>query len=795
MNFTKSSEVDQVCWQLKLADYARGKNRALIDDLFNGKPPFTDEEVRENGIAVNVNFLESTRLAHDARSQFYGAFNKPGNFFKGTTDMGPRHKRTAYSATVTKEINRTMKKSLPYFETLRSQFALDVLHGIGPSVHDDRDSWCPDAVGIEDVLIPSGTLLTMKNLPFFAIYRSYTAPQLIKMTRGAKVDKGWNMKVVNKCLKWIDKESTSLMGSQWSEVWSPEKTAERMKGDSAIYASDAVPTIGAFDFYFWNDDEKYTGWNRRMIVDSWGTPGAGGMSREDPIGTVGSFLFDSGTRCYGSSLNEIINFQFADLSAVAPFRYHSVRSLGFMIYGLCHLQNRMRCKFNEAVFEALLNYLRVKSADDVERALKIELANKGVLEESIQFVPPSERWQVNAQLVELGIQQNQQLITQNSASYVQNQNYSQDRTEKTKFQVMAELNAMTAMVSAALQQAYKYHGVSISEIFRRFMKPNSGDAQVRDTRARILRAGVPEKILVPEAWETEPERIMGAGNKSLEMAISEQLMQYRNLYDPEPQREILRDVTLAITDDPARAEALVPTSPVKVSDAKHDAQIATASILMGLPVDVKTGINHIDYVEALMVNLATLCQKAEKRGGTATEQEIEGMNNLAKHIAQHIQIIAQDPNEKQRVRKYGDELGQLMNLVKGYTQRLVEQMKKAAEQNGQAQMDPKDQAKIMATNAMAQAKVQQGQQSHAAKTAQRQISFEQKLKQDAAKTQAEIKKKMLTTRVDLASKDVSTASEVSRGRIKTKAELAALQEKAAIEAQAARIKARSPSNE
>lgn len=772
MNFKNASDVDQICWQLKLADYTRGKNRALINDLFNGRPPFTDEEVRDNGIAVNVNFLESTKLAHDARSQFYGAFNKPGNFFKASTDMGPRHKRTSYNAVVTKEMNKIMKNSLPYFETLRSQFALDVLHGIGPCTWEDRDNWCPDAAGIEDILIPSGTLLTMKNLPFFAIYRQYTAPELIKMTRGPNVDSGWNMKLVNKCIRWIDQESTRLMGSQWAEVWSPEKSAERMKGDSAIYASDAVPTIGCFDFYFWNDDDKVSSWNRRMIIDSWGTPSAGGLSREDAIGSAGSFLFNSHSRSYGASLSEILTFQFADLSAVAPFRYHSVRSLGFMIYGLCHLQNRMRCKFNESVFEALMNYLRVKSADDVERALKIELANKGVLEESIQFVPQAERWQVNAPLAQLGLQENQRLITSNSASYVQNQNYSQDKTEKTKFQVMAEVNAMTAMVSSALQQAYTYHKVSQVETFRRFMKVNSRCADVRNFRANVLRRGVPEKILIAQAWDIEPERIMGAGNKSLEMAISEQLMAYRNLYDPEPQREILRDVTLAITDDPSRADRLVPPSPVKVSDAKHDAQLASASIMMGLPVDVKTGINHVDYVETLLANLAMTCQKIEKGGNVPTPDQLVGMQNMVQHIAQHIQIIGMDPNEKQRTRQYADDLGNLQNLIKAFEQRLMEQMKK--QQEAQAQnggMDPEVQAKIAAQKAQSDAKIEQGKESHAQKTAQRAVTFQQKTKQEQQKAQMDLKKMMLQTRADVGAKDIETAAEVSRTRVQHKQEL------------------------
>ncbi|HUD74811.1 MAG TPA: hypothetical protein VMQ76_07040, partial [Terracidiphilus sp.] len=250
MNFSEASMVEQVCYDMRLADFTRGKNRARINDLFNGVKPFESDE--EN--PINVNFLGGTVLAHDARAQFNAAFTKPGKFFDARTDAGPAHKRSLYSTIVTKEVNKPMRRSLVYYETFRSKFAMDVLHGIGPSSWRSRDAWLPNAIGIEDVGIPANTLLTMENLPFFYIYRSYTAPEIIRLTRDRKraTAMGWNMQLVDQCLEWIDRETLALMGSNWPEVWSPEKVSERTKGDGVFYASDQVPTIDCFDFYFWN---------------------------------------------------------------------------------------------------------------------------------------------------------------------------------------------------------------------------------------------------------------------------------------------------------------------------------------------------------------------------------------------------------------------------------------------------------------------------------------------------------------------------------------------------------------
>lgn len=792
MTFQDPTEVEQVCFQMKLSDFPRGRNRARINDLFNGVPPFTAEEVAENNIVVNVNFLEGTGLAHEARSQFTGAFLKPGSFFNCTTDFGSKHKCASRSQIVTKEVNRVMKRSLPYLECFRSKFALNILHGVGPSVFRDSDRWCPQPVGIDDVYLPANTLLTMDNVPFFAIYRSYTVPELIRLTKGPKVDPAWNIPLVEDILKYVDKESMALMGTAWPDIWSPEKASERVKSDGGYYAGDKVPTVDCWDFYFWNDDNKEAGWNRRMILDAWSTPSGVGneiqMTKRtgDIYDKKQKFLYNPEKRKFADKMSNIINFQFADLSAVGPFRYHSVRSLGFLLYATCHLQNRMRCKFNEAVFEALLMYFRVKSMDDAQRALKVELASRGFIDETLQFIPASERFQVNTGLVELGINENRALITKHSASYTTTPAVtgSSDNREKTRYQVMAEIQNMTALISMALNQAYEYQKFEYLEIFRRFCKPNSIDPDVREFQARCVKQDVPLKMISEEQWEIEPERVMGAGNKTLEMTIAEQLMQMRPLYDPSAQREILRDVTAAITDDPARAAVLVPEQP-EISNSVHDAQLRWGSLMALGPVVVKDGTNHGEVVETLLGILGTRVIGLEQQGQLPGPKELAGFQNVAQNISQEIEVVAQDKNESQKVSQYGQELGRIMNLVKAFGQRLEEQMKKRAESNGGGnQPDPKDLAKAQAIVMQAQVKAKASSDSHAQKTAQRQITFQQKLKQDTAKTKASLRDQAVKAGSEMAAKHLSTRQDLRHKGVQTKQEIILERRKAMMEAKA-----------
>src|SRR4029077_17120406 len=129
--------------------------------------------------------------------------------------------------------------------------------------------------------------------------------------------------------------------------------------------------------------------------------------------------------------------------------------------------------------------------------------------------------QTDARLAELAYGHNEQIISQNSSSYVQNKGDGGNSVEKRHLQVLAELNATTQLVSAALMQAYQYEVFEYREDFRRFCKKNSRDPDVREFRNNCLKAGVPEEVLVPEAWDISSEQVMGGGNKTMEMTIAQ----------------------------------------------------------------------------------------------------------------------------------------------------------------------------------------------------------------------------------------------------------------------------------
>ena len=223
-----------VVWQMRLADMPRGDNRAVLNRTYNGEPPFDESKAEENSVEVNRNFLQGTRLLTDARRQWNSALLKPGNYFTVGLQDGPVHKRQEWSHLITTEINRRLKRSMPMMEQIRASGAQVMLHGIGPTVWQDRRDPIPVPIPIASLLIPSETDLDFSNLEYYAIFREWTPSKLYGMTHGPKTDPGWNMKLVMSRLKYIAEQTqknTNLSAYQYM----PEKIEELIKQDSGFW--------------------------------------------------------------------------------------------------------------------------------------------------------------------------------------------------------------------------------------------------------------------------------------------------------------------------------------------------------------------------------------------------------------------------------------------------------------------------------------------------------------------------------------------------------------------------------
>ena len=325
MRFDRVEDVEEVVFDMRLSDQSRSDDRATLLRLYNGRPPFSEDECEENHIQVNMNDLTGPNVLSQARSQWSNAHLKPSHFFSAKPDTGPGHKRSEWGANFSTHANRLLKRDRRMVGLIRSQGANTMLFGIGPSNWKDRRTVIPNPIPVGSLLIPSETEIDdFENLQYFAIFREWKPSTLWDLTHGPKVDPGWNMPLVMAQFDYIKDELRKSVNSLAYEYMS-DRIEELMKQDKGYMGSDAVPTCDVYDFYF-REAENGDGWYRRVILD-WGgqdvsaykESGKRPQSR-NKVADKSGFLYTSGKRKYSSSSSEIIHCQFGDCSAYAPFR-------------------------------------------------------------------------------------------------------------------------------------------------------------------------------------------------------------------------------------------------------------------------------------------------------------------------------------------------------------------------------------------------------------------------------------------------------------------------------------------
>lgn len=757
-------KVGAIIQDMRIADEIRARNRVLIQNQANGLPPYTDAQMAENKLDCNFSTKTCSNLLATARRQYENAFGKTANYFHVTLEDAPVDKAGAWSQIITKEANRPLKRSREYWHLIRETGAAVMLHGVAVKMWFDKERWKPDFVALEDWLCPTDTPVSLDGLSHFAVRRGLTAYDLFRKTlaKGKNIDPGWNVAMVKRVLQSVKKDETVSQAFDWVNY--PEKAAELYKQDRVYWQSDAVPKIWAFDFY--SQDEESGEWNLQIVLDREFSATYGNVN--DPE----EFLYES-KRPVTDSLDKVLHIQFGDSNHKAPFMFYSVRSLGFLLFDACQVQDMTMNRFVSKVHEDFLLLLRVQDPSDRAAVDKIHFGLRyGLLPEGIGFVKREERYQFDPQLSQMLFASLRQHLGESASSYTQDIDSGTEK-ERTKFEVQALLAQTSALLSSLLNNAYVQAEFEYREICRRLCLEKTRDKDAIEFQKRCKERGVPAKWLNTERWEIKSESVMGGGSKQLELAAADKLMSVRQFMEPSAQQRVLHDLVLAVTDSSAKADELAPLKPNKVTESVFDAALAWGSLMTGIPMPVREGDSHREVIETLLRMMAMKVQQIMGSGGVGTPQDVLGLLNANQYVAQHIALLEQDESEKQRVKAYGDMLGKLMNEVKAMAQR---QEEAAAQQNGH--IDPETQQKIQGQAAMTAQKLQAKQLADAQKLKTKDAQFRMKARHDMEKTRA-----------DLFEKGMTSVVEAQAQHAKTQAEVKAIEKKADAEAEAAKKKA------
>lgn len=734
MNFSSPERVLATVRAGDPVERVRQENRVKVTNAANCVPPLEPAEAKKLGIKINVNWGSLLILLSHARRQYLTAFLGNQYFFKVKMPFAPKETQSEWEAFVTEEINKPMRNSLKYFEHHRSRWASVVTHGVGPMIWYGKDGWCPDFKAMSDLRIATDTTLDFDNLGWFASREIYTPFGLIKEVFNEKPNNHWDKKAVASILNNY-KEINFVEASQnydWEN--SPEKLAELVKQDGGYYSGDAMPGIPMWHFYF--KDEG--GWYMRVVPEA-------GTVRSSA--TPENFLWESDVPI-AARRDQIMQCQFGDLTTDAPFKYHSVRSLGYILLEPEFYDNLTRCRLIQHVHDNFNIWLRTTDPVDKARAQIQEFSNLGMLRAGVTVVPQSERHQIEANLVEMAMAQMRQLKQEASSTYTQ-QIDTGTQKEQTAFETNVKMQQVNAMLGGLLLTAGKYAQFEYKEECRRFCLFKSENEDIKTFQKRCKEFGIPRRFLNVDLWEVEPVMPIGSGNPTVAQAAVQQLMQARGAYEPSAQQAILHEFTQVVTGDARKAAELAPLGDTKdVTGGENYIQGIMGTLLQGIPVRPPEKISPIEQLDALIPMFGSKIAIIERRDNVGKPDEIMGLQEVYQYATGLVQRLDQDSEQKQRVKQYMDALGQLMNQVKGLAQRGQEQAKKAQQGNGTNGVDPVAMVKAQHAERMAAIKEHATAKKAAMSQKQKSEQFVRDQRRQDAAAHSEIQRQELKAGVE-----------------------------------------------
>jgi len=748
---------------MQVPERVRAGNRAKIDNLAQGQLPMTPEQQRENQSSVNVNWGEMGKIIREATGIVNNAFLHKDNYATYRLTKGEIEKREERSHGVTEEVN-DIKQGLDNFFRLRNRNGTLVLHGIGALMWTTGFDWMGRFMPLEDLLVPTSSLQGFANWTNFAANLYLTPSELIKMTHensNEASEAGWNLAAVRKVLDVYGKLNENPNNYHWWDQ--PEKMVSHWRENQGAYDCDSVPKVNLACLYYKSQDGK---WYRKIVLkDVEAGEGVTGIKLAD------EFIFDSGKRVFAEDITRILHIQYGDCNPVPPYTYHGTRGLGELLFAPVQYLNLLRSQWFHHVMESMMMGLRISNPADRDRPKLVHLKPNFVLDDGVSIIPQDERHQVDPRLVEGAMSESRQLLSESSASYVQDVDNGTNR-EQTLGEAQIKLQNANKIVSVMMDTLYKLETYREQEEFRRLLLPNSSNADAKRFQAKCKALGIPPELMKPECWKIEIERVAGGGDKTL--ALQENMMMMQNLphYDTESQRVIIRDFTAVVKGDWNKAKMLVPNKKAEVTRGSMAADETFPNLMLGTPVGLREGIEQQDYIAAMMEKMDAVIQRIEATDQMGTPQDVIGLKMVAEDIGQHLALMAQDQNNKEFVTAVGKELGKQMNLVKAYEQR-------QSEKSQEGQQDPEAMLKLQTDQMAAQQKMQNAQASFEQKMQQSEAKFSQKIQQSEEQQAVSVKQMLDEARLEIETMRTKAITEITAMQAKTEAEISAMKEKAA----------------
>jgi hypothetical protein len=664
-----SKSLHEIYKKLRDADQASSKNRAEIQAMFDGAPPYNDSDLTASGQAYrcNVNFDEAAAILESSVSGYIDLVHSVEHLLSLKTDFGSYKERLEYNHILADELTRAIRSWPQFYFNYMLLVHYFVAYGVGIAYWEDEIDWKWRVSMFGDFLIPRKTLACEEEIEVAVCVRSYQAHQLYRYIEDAEVaaEMGWNVEEVRKALIKAANGSNSIgTFTDWEALQREFKNNDLFAGTAG---ASEIKVLHAWVKEFDGSVSYY------MTLEN--------NEAEDYL-------------CAKKNLYGHVNsaFVFFPFGVGSNGYYHSIRGLGYKIFPQIQLSNRLRCQMADGAM--LSSTLLLQPSD--EQALEdlnftfygpysvLAPNTMNVVERAMPDVSRSAKPFLDDLVSQM---QHKTGVYDNASSAIS------DNREKTKFETQAIMSGQSRLSLASLNLFYEPWGRVLKEIVRRFIRGGyvqgeAGSKEILEFRARCEMRGVPlEAIDAIDIDSVRPVRAIGAGSEAARLLATDELTQLMPGFDEFGRKAAIRDrVAARFGYDLADRYTPPPDADARpVIDVKM-ALLENAQLQTGQNIPILPNENHLEHAKVHLTALAEIVEALEQQQ-VPVEQVVDGMVNLFSHTTLHVEYVSQDttiPEEGANLRQALQQFGEIVNNSVKHVQKLRAQ---AAPSGGPQQSD------------------------------------------------------------------------------------------------------------
>lgn len=707
------------------SDFKSSLNRAAVQAMFDGAPPYSEAVQRNEGQGYLSNFSSGAakQALDSAMAAYVDMLFSVEHLMRIRTNWGGENERAEWEGIISEEWTRMMREWKLYKFNFLNLCNFFIQHGIGLAYFPDDKNWQYRTSGLGDFYVPRMTFTAEDELEVACCSRDYLPHQLNAMISGEHVDPSWNKEQVQKA---IDEAllNRSYAGAGPDTVnLQPELIQAELKNNDLCLSYGTNTYIRTVHFWVKEVDGSVT----HLISLR--------------TGTNAEFLYKRMNRF--KSMDEA--FTFFTYGIGDNGYIHSVRGMGWKIFNKVQMIDRLENRAADSAMLAASILLKPNTENDMQETALTYIGQCGYLNPNVEVVQynfPDIGQNVMPMLAEM------RTLLQNDVGQYANPVMTSDSTERTKFEWRAKL-AESAKVSSTGQLLF-YDPIEKlwRNVLRKQLRPDyradePGGKEVWEWLRRCMKRGVPiEALRAIDPDRSTVVRSLGAGSEAMRVMMYDEMMQTAGGLDPVGRHNFMRDwwamrVGYDMVDRyiPKTVESREPdqTKTAILENKQFEQGSRDIPVLQSEMHAIHAPI-HMGMIEEIMGAIEQNEELAAQLFGPFSE--------AVNHNVAHVELLSQDPfhqEEAAQLRQAMQKSNEILNNVGKKLQAMQEEaMMQAQEQSQQfegPQIDPEVMQEIEANRIRLQQKEEEFQQD--------QRHREEKFRQEQAIRDQEAASKML----------------------------------------------------